>query len=50
MIEDIDYIVLLKDFYGKLLTAKQQQVLVLYYEEDLSLAEISDSLDRKSVV
>lgn len=42
MIEDIDYIVLLKDFYGKLLTAKQQQVLVLYYEEDLSLAEISE--------
>ncbi|MFR7590832.1 MAG: YlxM family DNA-binding protein [Longibaculum sp.] len=35
---------LLMDCYEELLTDKQQEYLMLYYEEDLSLAEIADDL------
>ncbi len=35
---------LLFDYYGKLLTEKQQQVCVSYYLEDLSLQEIGEIL------
>ena len=31
------------DFYGDMLTDKQRQVVELYYEEDLSLAEIAEN-------
>ena len=34
--------VLLCDFYGNLLTEKQQQFLKLHYEEDLSFGEIAE--------
>lgn len=32
---------LLMDFYGEILTQKQREVIKLYYDEDLSLAEIA---------
>ena len=34
-------ITVLMDFYGDMLTAKQREFLDLYYNEDLSLAEIA---------
>ncbi len=37
-------ITLLYDIYGDMLTEKQQEVLELYYNEDLSLAEIAEHL------
>lgn len=33
---------LLMDFYGEILTDKQREVIRLYYDDDLSLAEIAD--------
>lgn len=33
------------DFYGPLLTARTRDVLDLYYDHDLSLAEIAENLD-----
>ena len=40
MAKDLE-ISMLYDFYGDLLTEKQQEVIELYYNEDLSLAEIA---------
>ena len=39
--KDLSVSVLL-DFYGELLTPKQAEALDLYYNQDLSLAEIAD--------
>ncbi|MBF0780256.1 MULTISPECIES: putative DNA-binding protein [unclassified Granulicatella] len=43
-IEKTLYMTHLYDFYGNLLTDKQKDYLELYYEQDLSLTEISQEL------
>lgn len=42
--EKVLLISLLYDFYGQLLTLKQQEVMELYHSHDLSLGEISESI------
>ena len=44
-IDDITRQSLLYDFYGALLTDRQNEVMKLYHEENLSLAEIAGELD-----
>ncbi|MDD3852048.1 MAG: YlxM family DNA-binding protein [Syntrophomonadaceae bacterium] len=51
MLEKMEQIILLKDFYGPLLTPKQQEVLNLHYEQDWSLSEIAEhwQISRQAV-
>ncbi|HHX71323.1 MAG TPA: YlxM family DNA-binding protein [Clostridiales bacterium] len=42
MKDDALQMCLLFDFYGSILTERQQEVFDLYYNEDLSLAEIAE--------
>jgi uncharacterized protein len=51
MLEQTERINLLYDFYGSLLTDKQQQMIELYYVDDLSLAEIAEQfqISRQAV-
>ena len=44
MAKDLSVTMLL-DVYGQLLTEKQQSAIDMYYNEDLSLAEIADEID-----
>lgn len=44
MLEHVSRMVMLKDFYGPLLTEKQQHILTLYYENDLSFSEIAEEM------
>lgn len=41
---DRDYLVILYDFYGELLTDKQKEYFEYYYFNNLSLSEISENL------
>ena len=41
--DNVAYVNLLFDFYGKLLTKRQREVMELYYEENLSLSEIAEN-------
>lgn len=51
MEKDLTYGILLQ-IYGELLTKKQQEVASLYYDYDLSLAEISENsgISRQAVL
>lgn len=50
-IESIAENSLLYDFYGQLLSKRQQEVMALYHEENLSLSEIADEfgISRQAV-
>ena len=50
-LDDIAQVSLLYDFYGELLTKRQREAMELYYEENLSLAEIADEfcISRQAV-
>lgn len=45
MLDKVIEVGLLIDFYGKLLTEKQREAMILYYYDDLSLGEIAERLD-----
>lgn len=49
--EKVAWINLLYDFYGQLLTDKQQKFVELYYAHDLSLSEIAEqfNISRQAV-
>lgn len=51
MLPKVARIALLFDFYGKLLTEKQQKIVELYYHHDLSLGEIAEEygISRQAV-
>lgn len=44
MFEKISHMIVLKDAYGPLLTRKQLDIFNLYYEDDLSFAEIAEEM------
>ena len=50
-LDEITQISLLHDVYGQLLTKRQQEVMELYHEENLSLSEIAQefSISRQGV-
>lgn len=45
MIEKVLEISLLYDFYGQMLTERQKSIIELYYSNDFSLGEISESIN-----
>lgn len=51
MVKRLERMAMLFDFYGKLLTDKQREMLAFYYEQDLSLGEIGEEfqISRQAV-
>jgi len=51
MVDHVTYLNLLYDFYGQVLTERQQQIFEMYHFEDLSLGEIAEqlSISRQAV-
>jgi predicted DNA-binding protein YlxM (UPF0122 family) len=51
VLKDLENMALLYDFYGPMLTPRQQELIQAYYLEDLSLAEIAgeDGVSRQAV-
>ncbi len=49
--EKLARMTMLYDFYGKLLTPKQQEIMEMFYEDDLSLSEIGEEygISRQAV-
>lgn len=49
--KDLKAMAMLYDFYGPMLTSRQQELMRAYYLEDLSLAEIAgeDGVSRQAV-
>ena len=45
MVNDVEYIVILYDYYGELFNLKQKKYFEEYYFDNLSLAEISENED-----
>lgn len=44
MLEKLERLIFLYDFYGPLLTERQKQAIELYYEADLSLSEVAQQM------
>ncbi len=51
MIERLARMAMLYDFYGQLLTPKQQEIMELFYSDDMSLSEIAQEygISRQAV-
>ncbi|NPV92113.1 MAG: YlxM family DNA-binding protein [Firmicutes bacterium] len=51
MLEKFNRMTLLQDFYGRLLTPRQQRFFELYYDQNLSLGEIAEEyqISRQAV-
>lgn len=51
MLEKFNRMILLQDFYGRLLTPRQQRFFELYYDQNLSLGEIAEEyqISRQAV-
>lgn len=45
MIDQKTEIIMLYDFYGELLTPRQKTILEYYYQDDLSLGEIAETME-----
>ncbi len=44
--EEFDYLIILYDYYGELLSKGQQEYFEAYYFDNLSLSEIADNMNK----